>query len=172
MALVSEKNHKNANDNPNALFYNKVFSYNDIMNSKKIVEPLKILDCCYPCEGCSSLLLVSEKFANKSENPIWIKGISQNNQGASFANISSDLRSIASTKIAAREAFKQAKLKPSEIDIAEIHDAFTILEILAYEDIGFIEKGKGSKFINQNRTPYQHQRGTNWLRSSYRGYRY
>jgi acetyl-CoA C-acetyltransferase len=150
LALISEKNHKNANKNPNALFYDKKFSFNDIMSSKKIVEPLKMLDCCYPCEGCSSLLMVSETFAERSENPICIKGIAQNNQGASFANISADLRSIASTKIASMEAFKQAKLKPSDIDIAEIHDAFTILEILAYEDIGFIEKGKGSKFIEHN----------------------
>jgi acetyl-CoA C-acetyltransferase len=150
LALVSEKNHKNANKNPQAFFYNKKFNFSDIMNSKKIVEPLKILDCCYPCEGASSLLLVSEKFAKRSECPIWIRGISQNNQGASFANISSDLRSITSTKIASKEAFDQAKLKPSDIDIAELHDAFTILEIMAYEDIGFIEKGKGSKFIKQN----------------------
>ena len=150
LALISEKNHKNANKNPNALFYKKKFKFADIMNSKKIVEPLKLLDCCSPCEGASSLLLVSEKFAKKSELPIWIKGISQNNQGASFANISFDLRSIESTKIASREAFNQAKLKPKDIDIAEIHDAFSILEILAYEDIGFIEKGKGSKFMKQN----------------------
>lgn len=151
LALISEKNHKNANKNPNALFYKKKFDFMDIMNSKKIVEPLKILDCCYPCEGASSLLLLSEKFAKRSEIPIWIKGISQNNQGASFANISFDLRSIASTKIASKEAFDQAKLKPSDIDIAELHDAFTIMEILAYEDIGFIEKGKGATFIKQDR---------------------
>jgi acetyl-CoA C-acetyltransferase len=150
LALISEKNHNNANKNPHALFYNKKFSFLDIMKSKKVVDPLKILDCCYPCEGASSLLLVSEKFAKKSENPIWIKGISQNNQGASFANISTDLRSVASTNIASKEAFNQANLKPSDIDIAELHDAFTILEIMAYEDIGFIEKGKGSKFIEQN----------------------
>ncbi len=151
LALISEKNHKNANKNPHALFYKKKFNFEDIMNSKKIVEPLKILDCCSPCEGASSLLLVSEKFAKRSEIPIWIKGISQNNQGASFANISFDLRSIISTKIASKEVFNQAKLKPADIDIAELHDAFSILEILAYEDIGFIEKGKGSDFINQDR---------------------
>ncbi|HEY6536542.1 MAG TPA: thiolase family protein [Candidatus Nitrosocosmicus sp.] len=150
LALISEKNHKNANKNPNALFYNKIYNFKDILESKKIVDPLKILDCCYPCEGASSLLMVSENLAKRSENPIWIKGISQNNQGASFANISSDMKSINSTKIAAREAFLQANLKPKDIDIAEIHDAFTILEILAYEDIGFIDKGKGSEFIKQN----------------------
>ncbi len=150
LALISEKNHKNANINPNALFYDKIYKFKDIMDSKKVVDPLKILDCCYPCEGASSLLMVSENLAKRSENPIWIKGISQSNQGASFANISSDMRSINSTKIAAREAFIQANLKPTDIDIAEIHDAFTILEILAYEDIGFIEKGRGSEFIKQN----------------------
>jgi acetyl-CoA C-acetyltransferase len=158
LALISEKNHKNANKNPNALFYNKVFRFDDIIKSKKIVDPLKILDCCHPCEGCSSLLLVSEKLAKRSENPIWIKGISQNSQGASFGNISFDLRSIASTRIASREAFKQAKLKPTDIDIAELHDAFTILEVLAYEDIGFTEKGQGSKFIKQERL-YTNTRG-------------
>jgi len=151
LALISEKNHKNANKNPTALFYKKKFKFIDIMNSKKIVDPLKLLDCCYPCEGASSLLIISEKLAKRSEIPIWIKGISQYNQGASFANISFDLRSITTTKIASKEAFIQAKLKPSDIDIAELHDAFTILEILACEDIGFIEKGKGSSFINQDR---------------------
>ncbi len=148
--MISEKNHKNANKNPNALFYKKKFNIVDIINSKKIVEPLKLLDCCYPCEGASSLLMVSERFAKKSEIPIWIKGISQNNQGASFSNISYDLSSIISTKIASKDAFKQAKLKPTDIDIAEVHDAFTIFEIMAYEDIGFIEKGKGSSFIKQD----------------------
>lgn len=150
LALISEKNHNNANRNPNALFYKKKFNFDQIMNSKKIVDPLKLLDCCYPCEGASSLLLVSERFAKESEMPVWIKGISQNNQGASFSNISGDLKSIISTKIASREAFKQAKLRPLDINIAEIHDAFTILEMMAYEDIGFVEKGKGSTFINQN----------------------
>jgi acetyl-CoA C-acetyltransferase len=150
LALISEKNHKNANKNPNALFYKRKFQLADIMKSKKIVEPLKLLDCCSPCEGASSLLMVSEKFAKKSEIPIWIKGISQNNQGASFANISYDLRSIESTKIASKVAFQQAKLKPTDIDIVELHDAFSILEILAYEDIGFIEKGKGSRYIKQD----------------------
>ena len=151
LALISEKNHKNANKNPNALFYNKKFNFQDIMSSKKIIDPLKILDCCYSCEGASSILLVSEKYAKKSENPIWIKGISQNNQGASFSSISSDLRSITTTKIAAKEAFNQSRIKPSDIDIVELHDAFTIMELMAYEDIGFKEKGKGSSFITQDR---------------------
>jgi acetyl-CoA C-acetyltransferase len=88
--------------------------------------------------------------AKRTEIPIWIKGISQSNQGASFASISNQLDSISSTRIAARDAFRQSNLGPKNIDIVEIHDAFTILEILAYEDIGFIDKGDGRKFIDNN----------------------
>lgn len=150
LAKVVYKNHKNANLNPNSIFYDKKFSYEDILNAENIVYPLKKLDCCFPCEGSSSLLLISKEYSKNFECPIWIKGISQSNQGASFANMAGDLRSIRSTKIAANEAFKQSHIQPNKIDIMELHDAFSILEILAYEDIGFIQKGKGSEFINQN----------------------
>ncbi len=150
LAMISLKNHKNANNNPNSLFYQKEFSLADIMNSEKIVEPLRKLDCCYPCEGASSILLLSEKFAKRCEIPIWIKGISQNNQGASLANISHDMKTILSTRFASREAFEQSGLSPMDIDIAEVHDAFSILEIIAYEDIGFVKKGDGAKFIEQD----------------------
>lgn len=150
LADIVYKNHKNANSNPNSFFYKKEFSHEDIFNSEIIVHPLKKFDCCYPCEGSSSLLLISKEYSKYFDCPIWIKGISQNNQGASFANIASDLRSIRSTIIASKEAFKQSNLKPKDIDIMELHDAFSILELLAYEDIGFVEKGKGAEFITQN----------------------
>ena len=158
LAIISLKNHTNANKNKNAFFYDKQFTYSSIIDSKMMVEPLKKFDCCYPCEGASSILLLSEEMAKRTEVPIWIKGISQNNQGASFGSITNDLDSIISTKIAARDAFKQANLDPKNIDIAEIHDAFTILELMAYEDIGFIKKGQGRKLIQEN-TIYTNVRG-------------
>jgi acetyl-CoA C-acetyltransferase len=150
LAIISLKNHKNANKNSNAFFYDKHFTYSAILNSKMVVEPLKKFDCCYPCEGSSSILVLSEAMAKRTDLPIWIKGISQNNQGASFASISNHLDSIKSTRIAARDAFQQSNLEPKDIDIVEIHDAFTILELLAYEDIGFVQKGQGRKFIDKN----------------------
>ena len=158
LAIVSLKNHASANKNKNALFYDKQFTYSSIINSKMMVEPLKKFDCCYPCEGSSSILLLSEAKAKRTEVPVWIRGISQNNQGASFGSISNDLDSIISTRIAAREAFEQSKLTPKHIDIVEIHDAFTILELLAYEDLGFVEKGQGRKIIKEN-TLYTNVRG-------------
>ena len=158
LAIISLKNHTNANKNINAYFYNKHFTYSSILNSKMMVEPLKKLDCCYPCEGSASILVLSEAMAKRTELPIWIKGISQNNQGASFGSVSNDLNSILSTKIAARDAFQQSNLEARNIDIVEIHDAFTILELMAYEDIGFVEKGQGSRFIEDN-TLYTNTRG-------------
>jgi acetyl-CoA C-acetyltransferase len=158
LAIISLKNHMNANKNINAFFYDKNFTYSAIVNSNMVVEPLKKFDCCYPCEGSSSLLVLSKAMAKRTEIPIWIKGISQSNQGASFASISNQLDSILSTRIAARDAFQQSNLGPKNIDIMEIHDAFTILEILAYEDIGFVGKGDGRKFLD-NSTMHTNVRG-------------
>lgn len=148
MAMVSIKNHKNASKNPLALFGKEV-ALQEVMNSKKIAPPIKLLDCSAPCDGSSAILLVSEEKARSLENPVFIKGIGQQTTSASFANATPDLTTIEATRLAARTAFEMSDTKLSEIDVAELHDAFTILEILAYEDLGFANKGEGGKFVNQ-----------------------
>ncbi|HEX2015014.1 MAG TPA: thiolase family protein, partial [Nitrososphaera sp.] len=150
MAMVSAKNHKNASVNPKALFREPV-SVDQVMRSRKIADPIKLLDCSAPCDGASAVLLASEAVAEKiSENPVWIKGIGQHTSSASFANATMDLCTIEAATKAGRDAFKMAEMNPSDIDVAELHDAFTILEIIAYEDLGFAKKGEGGKFISQN----------------------
>lgn len=148
MALVSVKNHKNAARNPDALF-RKPVSIHDVMNSKKIADPVKLLDCSAPCDGASAVLLLSEKEARKAENPVWINGIGQQTNGASFAS-SGDLTALDTARKAARDAYAMAKTRPRQVDVAELHDAFTILEIIAYEDVGFVPRGKGGKFVEQD----------------------
>jgi acetyl-CoA C-acetyltransferase len=148
MAMVSIKNHKNASKNPLALFGKEV-ALQEVMNSKKIAPPIKLLDCSAPCDGSSAILLVSEEKARSLENPVFIKGIGQQTTSASFANATPDLTTIEATRLAAHTAFEMSDTKLSKIDVAELHDAFTILEILAYEDIGFANKGEGGKFVNQ-----------------------
>lgn len=147
MALVSVKNHKNASKNECALFQ-KAVTLNEVMASKMIAEPVKLLDCSAPCDGASAVLLLSEQRAKKGKNPVWIKGIGQQTNGASFANMN-EMTTIETAKRAARDAYEMASIKPSQVDVAEIHDAFTILEIMAYEDLCFAQKGKGGKFIEQ-----------------------
>ncbi len=148
MAQVSVKNHRNATKNPNALFRNPV-TLEQVMNSKKIADPVKLLDCSAPCDGSAAVLLLSEKNARRSDNPVWIKGIGQQTNGASFAN-AGDLTTLDTARKAAKDAYEMAKTKPSQVDVAELHDAFTILEIIAYEDVGFAQKGRGGKFVEQD----------------------
>jgi acetyl-CoA C-acetyltransferase len=148
MAMVSVKNHKNAAKNPHALFGKEV-ALQEVMNSKKIASPIKLLDCSAPCEGASAILLVSEEKARSLDNPVFIKGIGQQTTSASFAKVTADLTTIEAARQAARTAFEMSHTKVSEIDVVELHDAFTILEILAYEDLGFAKKGEGGKFVNQ-----------------------
>jgi acetyl-CoA C-acetyltransferase len=150
MATVTVKNRKNAFLNRNALFRKKV-SIKDVMDSKKLVEPLKILDCSYVCNGASAILLSNEAEAKKyTDFPVWIEGIGSSVEAASFSNVSTDLSSIHSTRSASNMAYSMANITPKQIDIVELHDAFTIMEIMAYEDLGFCKKGDGGKFVSQN----------------------
>jgi acetyl-CoA C-acetyltransferase len=148
MAQVSVKNHRNSSKNPDALFQKEV-SVRQVMDSKKIAGPIKLLDCSAPCDGASAVLLVSEEKAKKLENPVWIRGIGQQTNGASFAATAADLSQLDTARQAAREAYRMAGIKPSGVDVAELHDAFTILEIMAYEDLGFAKKGEGGRFVSQ-----------------------
>ncbi len=143
LAHVSAKNHKNALDNPTA--YNpKKYTVEEIMNSKKLTDDLRLLDCSRPCTGSSAILLVSEKIAKKfTDIPIWISGIGQKTTSASFTK--NDLTSIESTRIAAHEAFAMSKTSPDKIDVAEIHDAFTICELMVLEDLGMTPRGKAGQ---------------------------
>jgi acetyl-CoA C-acetyltransferase len=150
MAMVSVKNHKNAAKNDHALFRKEV-TLQEVMNSKKIASPIKLLDCSASCEGASAILLVSEEKARSLDNPVFIKGIGQQTTSASFAKATPDLTTIEAARRAAHTAFEMSHTKLSQIDVAELHDAFTILEILGYEDLGFAKKGEGGKFVNQER---------------------
>jgi len=149
MALVSMRNHSNAVKNPNALF-KKPITVSEVLNSRAIAPPLKLLDCSSLCTGSSALLLASKsKALNVCENPVWIRGIGQRTNCASFAKVATDLTSVPATKEAAEEAFSMAGILPKSIDVVELHDAFSILEILTYEDLEFVGKGEGGKFVEQ-----------------------
>ena len=146
LAIVSAKNHKNARDNPFA-YSNKVYSIDELMNSKILTDDLRVSDCSRPCSGASSVLLTSEKVASKiSETPVWIKGIGQKTLSAGFTK-NQDFSSMASTIEASKIAFEMAKMNVGDVDVAEIHDAFTVCELMAIEDLGFVEKGKGAQFV-------------------------
>lgn len=148
LAIVPVKNHKNAQKNPNALS-TKTYSIQDVLDSKKLTEDLRVLDCSRPCTGSASILLTSEKLARKfSEIPVWITGIGQKTTSASFTKNNS-LDFMNSTNIAAKDAFEMSNKSFKDINVAEIHDAFSVCEPLALDSIGFSEKGKGMTLVKE-----------------------
>jgi acetyl-CoA C-acetyltransferase len=145
LAYVSAKNHKNAKDNPNA-YQSKDFSVNDIMNSKKVTSDLRVLDCSRPCSGGAAVLLASERSAkNHSDAPIWINGIGQKTISASFTK--NDLATVQSTVDAATQAYQMAKTSPAQVDVAEIHDAFTVCELMILEGLGVVQAGNAGRYV-------------------------
>lgn len=151
MAMVSVKNHDNALLNPAAYFHNKI-TVDDVLVSKPVVKPVKLYDCSAPCDGAASLLLVSEERAHEfTDVPVWITGIGQRTVSASLSKVN-ELTKMESTVLAAKDAYTMAKIEPDMVDVAEVHDAFTICEILAYEDLGFVRKGEGGKFARESQS--------------------
>lgn len=161
---IPVNNYHKAKKNKTAINKNKTITLEQVLNSKILVDPLKLLECCFICEGSSSILLVAEEkipffksntISYNKHNcdviPVLIKGVGQQTNSASFSNAIKDIFEIGPATIAARQAYKMAKLSANDIDIAEIHDAFSILEIMGYEDLGFVRRGEGGKFVNQNR---------------------
>lgn len=146
LAIVSVKNHKQSLNNPNA-FSHKQISIIDVLNSKKITDELRLLDCSMPCTGSASILLASEQSYNKyTDVPIWISGIGQKTTSASFTK-NPTFDQMESTKLATQEALKMSHHKHNDIDAIEIHDAFSVCEPMALDSMGFTEPGKGIQMI-------------------------
>ena len=151
LAIVSAKNHKHALDNPYA-YFKKTYSVDEVMHSKNLTEDIRLLDCSLPCSGSAAILLASEEVMKKlTDTPVWITGIGQRTLSAGFTK-HEELASMESTIDAATMAYKMAKKEPGDIDVAEVHDAFSICEIIEVEDLGFVRKGKGNEFV---RTLYE-----------------
>ena len=145
LALVAYKNHLNGSMNPKARFFGKKVSLEEIRNSPIVASPLRLYDCSISVNGAAAVVISNDK------SDIEISG-----SALSEDNISTfereDMTTWNAVKIASEKAYKQAGVSPLDIDIAEIHDAFTIVEIISYEDLGFCEKGKGAEMIRNKET--------------------
>jgi acetyl-CoA C-acetyltransferase len=152
LALVAVKNHKYAVMNPIAHLHNKV-TVDDVLSSMVIASPLKLYDCCPLTDGSSSIILASEEKVKelKIETPIWVAGIGYS---SGTANLSKrpDFVGLEASVLASQRAYKTAHITPDQLDLAEVHDCFTIAEIMAYEDIGLCKKGEGAKLLRDGQT--------------------
>jgi acetyl-CoA C-acetyltransferase len=148
MALVAVKNHHNAVLNPKAHMQKEV-TVEQVLNSRVVAKPLKLFDCSLISDGASCAILTRSDIAKKfTDTPVYIIG---SGHGTDLIGLyeRDDLTSLRAARIAAKEAYEMAGLSPEDVDIAEVHDCFTIAEIIAYEDLGFCKPGEGGKFIEE-----------------------
>ncbi len=151
LAKVAVKNHYNGSLNPKAL-YRKEISVETVLTSSMVADPLHLFDCSPITDGAAALVLCPlDKAKEYTDTPIKIVASSQSSDTLSLCRRKS-LDSLLATKKAADKAYKKAGYGPSHIDVAEVHDCFTIAEIMAIEDLGFVKKGEGGKAMDDKLT--------------------
>ncbi|MGF7118878.1 thiolase domain-containing protein [Methanobacterium oryzae] len=151
LAMVSVINHKNGAKNPLAQFPMEI-SVDTVLNSSKVADPLRLLDCSPVSDGAAAVILCPAEEAKKyTDTPIYIKASTQAS-GTIALHDRKDLTTIDATVHASRKAYQMAGLEPKNIDAVEVHDCFSINGLLAIEDLGFVEKGKGGIAIEEGMT--------------------
>jgi acetyl-CoA acetyltransferase len=141
MAHVAVKNHRHGALNPKAQF-RKEITVDMVLGSAYVADPLKLLDCCPFTDGGAAVILAAEEVARKRPRAVWVLA-SQAASDTMFMHEKRDLSRVMATERAAAAAYRQAGRTPADVDVVELHDCFTIAEIVATEGLGFFEPGSG-----------------------------
>jgi len=147
LALVAVKNHNHSKHNPNA-HHQKGATLEQVMSSRPIAKPLKLFDCSTNTDGAAGVIVTTEERARDlTDKPIFIIGTAQINDGYPWVNFPKDWATWPALKTAAQKAYQMAGIGPQDVSLAEVHDCFTISEIIECEELGFCEKGEGGRFV-------------------------
>ncbi|MDD1774399.1 MAG: thiolase domain-containing protein, partial [Methanobacterium sp.] len=151
MAMFSVVNHKNGALNPLAQYPMEI-TVDQVLKSGMVADPLRLLDCSPITDGAAAAILCPAEDARKyTDNPIYVKASAQAS-GTIALQERRDITTIDSTVTAARRAYKMAGVQPKDIDVAEVHDCFSINGLLAIEDLGFVEKGQAGPAVEDGMT--------------------
>ena len=151
MAKIKVKSSKYSVLNPKAIFQKEI-SLADCLNARPVATPLKLYDCCSNADGASCILLASAEKAKKiTDTPVKITGLGAASDSLSLAN-KANLTGLNCAVEAGKQAFKMAGIQPKDVDVAEVHDCFTVAELMAYENLGFCKPGEGGKLIEEDQT--------------------
>ncbi len=146
MAAVAVKNHFHASLNPNAQFHS-LLTVEQVMKSSKVADPLKLLDCSPISDGAAAVVLTTKKHAQS----VLVAASVVSTDTLGLAGRAS-LLELSATRVASQRAYAKAGVMANQIDVAEVHDCFTIAEILAMEDLGFFPKGNAAVAIASGET--------------------
>src|SRR5271163_194738 len=151
MAAVAVKNHANGAKNPLA-HMRKVITIEQALAGKPIAEPLNVYDCSLISDGAAAVLIAPlERAAEFTGKAVKVLGIAQTSDHVALDE-KDDITTFRAVKAAGEKAYKMAGVSPQDIQFAEVHDCFTIAEIIATEDLGFVRKGEGGSYALQGCT--------------------
>lgn len=160
LAEVAVKNHAHGALNPDAHFRREI-TIDTVLNSGTLADPLRVFDAAPTSDGAAAVVLCAmDKAESYNARPVRIAGVGQ---GSDFVAVSAreTLTSFAATVAAANQAYTQAGIQARDVDVAEVHDSYTINEILALEDLGFCAKGEGGTYTASGATALGGERPIN-----------
>ncbi|MCV7177813.1 thiolase C-terminal domain-containing protein [Mycolicibacterium sphagni] len=148
MAMVAVKNHFHALRNPKAQLRYEI-TVEQVLAAPIIVEPFGLYDCTPQSDGAAAVILVAEELADRyTDKPVWVRGVGLGMDRVMHQH-KSDLTSFAPSVKAAKAAMAMAGCGPADIDVAELHDCFTGVELITYEDLGFADRFEAYKLVEQ-----------------------
>jgi len=160
LAAVAVKNHANGAMNPQA-HMRKVITMEQALNGKPISDPLTVYDCSLISDGAAAVLIAPlERASEFTDKPVKVLGIAQTSDHLALDE-KEDITTLRAVAEAAKKAYKMAGVTAADIQFAEVHDCFTIAEILATEDLGFVKKGEGGPYALEGRTCLRGERPVN-----------
>jgi acetyl-CoA C-acetyltransferase len=151
LSMVAVKNHANGAKNPNAHLGFEC-SLEEAVGAPTVADPLNLYHCCPTSDGAAAVLVASEDVVDEyTDDPIRVAGVGAASERVGLFQRDS-YTSISSSETAGRSAYEEAGIEPGDLDFAEIHDCFAIAELLAYEDLGFCERGEAAKLLEAGET--------------------
>jgi acetyl-CoA C-acetyltransferase len=160
LAAVAVKNHQNGAKNPLA-HMRKVITMEQALAGKPIAEPLTVYDCSLISDGAAAVVIAPlDRAAEFTKRPARVRGIAQASDYLALDE-KDDITTFRAVQTAAAKAYKMAGVAASDVQFAEVHDCFTVAEIIALEDLGFVTKGQGGSYTIEGRTCINGERPVN-----------
>jgi acetyl-CoA C-acetyltransferase len=151
MAMVAVKNHRHGVSNPKAQLRFEI-TVEQVLGAPIVVEPFGLFDCTPQSDGAAAVLLVSEDVVERyTDQPVWVRGVGLGVDRVMHAH-KPDMTTFPPTVKAARQAYSMAGIDPHDVDVAEVHDCFTGVELINYEDLGFCDRFEAYKLIEAGET--------------------
>jgi acetyl-CoA C-acetyltransferase len=151
LAMVAVKNHRHAVPNPKAQLRFEI-TLEQALNAPRVVEPFGLYDCTPQSDGAAAVLLVGEEVVDRfTDRPVWVRGVGLGLDRVMHQH-KRDMTTFPPTVKAAKAAYAMAGIGPEDVDVAEVHDCFTGVELISYEDLGFCEKFGAHRLIEDGVT--------------------